>query len=224
MKVSLQKTIFGLVIVALIGLVLYGAVLKIVDNKTELLQAELQNRIESQTILLAAIADATKRNNAVEPVSLVVRDCATDKRKMFDTLLDKLSTTISGTELTELSELFYQCGNFYALQRSLMTLVLNREVEALNDAVNLSLLTSASTTAELTVKTWQDIASSEIKISSFFDQLVMLQGSIITALQSGKNSSSPEVTAVLVEVAQVRGQMVVLSKQVDDLRSALPGI
>jgi hypothetical protein len=225
MKVSTSKIIISAAFLLLVGIVMYGVVTKLVDTKITTLKAELAIRTETQLDTLVSIADATKQNSANPAVAAVIQDCSADKRKQFDTLLDKLSTSISPVELSQLDNLFFQCGNFYALQRSLMASILSREVEVLSDTVRLSQTLHATSPApESVVKNWQDIAIAENKIASFFSQLVNLQGSIITALGAGKSADSAEVTATLSEVAKVRGQMVVLSKQVEDYRTTLLSI
>ena len=96
---------------------------------------------------------------------------------------------------------------------------------ALQDMVSESLLLSSDNSKnEADVKQWQNIATAETKISTYFTELVDLQGTIITELQAGKTATSPELTTVLTEVSKVRGQMVVLSKQVEDYRAALTSI
>lgn len=225
MQSSFKKPLVVLLTLLLLCVLIYGIVTKLVTTKTESLQTELSNRIAAQSTKLITIADATKQNNGNESVAQVVKDCNPTNRKDFDTLLDKLSTTISPLELTKLSGLFYQCGNFYAQQRSMMALILNREVLALEDMVSESLLLSSKdSNKEAEVKQWQNIATAETQISTYFTELVDLQGTIITELQAGKTASSPEVAKVLTEVAKVRGQMVVLSKQVEDYRAALTSI
>lgn len=225
MQFSLKKTTVMLLALALVLVLIYGIVTKLVQTKTASLQAELSNRIAAQSTKLVTIADATKQNNGNESVAQVVKDCDPVKRKDFDMLLDKLSTSISAPELTKLSGLFYQCGNFYAQQRSMMALILNREVIALQDMVSESLLLSSDNSKnQADVKQWQNIATAETKISTYFTELVDLQGTIITELQAGKTATSPELITVLTEVSKVRGQMVVLSKQVEDYRAALTSI
>jgi hypothetical protein len=44
---------------------------------------------------------------------------------------------------------------------------------------------------------------------------VLLQGKIITELNAGKQATSPELTATLTEVNTVRGQMLILSNQIE---------
>lgn len=225
MKSFSKKFIIPFLFLSIVGVLLYGVVTKLVATHTESLRAELESRIELQTKRVVTVADVTKQNGADATVAQVVKDCSADKRKKFDTLLDKLSSTIEPFELTELTGLFYQCGNFYAQQRSLMSLVLTREVTVLADTISMAnLLQFASTTRQFDLQKWQEIAKDEAKIAQFFTELVDLQGSIIVALVSGKTANSPEVTDALADVGKVRGQMVVLSTQIKDHRAALVGI
>lgn len=225
MNSTTKKIILTLLLLGLLIVLLYGIVTKLVATNTQSVKTELESRYEMQSDRLIQIADATKQNTADDSVALIIKDCSADKRKQFDTLLDKLSTNITNVELSELTGLFYQCGNFYAQQRASMSLVLNREVEALGDTVSLlKLIESDSSTRQADVKTWQDIATAETKVAVYFTQLVELQGSIITALGNGKNADSIEVSEALTEVSKVRGQMVVLSKQIEDYRTTLQSI
>ena len=225
MKSSIKKNSAWLLLIAVCSVLVYGVVTKLVSYNTESVRVELQLRSEQQLQNIVVLADATKQNVANASAALVVKDCAADKRKQFDLLLDKLSATISPVELETLTNLFYQCGNFYAQQRALMSLQLTREVVVLKDLVSLvNVIATASSTLALDAKKWEDIAVAEAKIAAFFSQLVNLQGLIITSLGSGKTPQSPEVTAALTEVAKVRGQMVVLSKQIEDERAALSSI
>lgn len=225
MNSTTKKIILTLLLLGLLIVLLYGIVTKLVATNTQSVKTELESRYEMQSDRLIQIADATKQNTADDSVALIIKDCSADKRKQFDTLLDKLSTNITNVELSELTGLFYQCGNFYAQQRASMSLVLNREVEALGDTVSLlKLIESDTSTRQADVKTWQDIATAETKVAVYFTQLVELQGSIITALGNGKNADSIEVSEALTEVSKVRGQMVVLSKQIEDYRTTLQSI
>lgn len=225
MKLSLKNISYILATVVLFTALAYGLVTKLVAINTQSVATEIANRIALQTKNVATIAEATKQNLANESVAQVIKDCAPDKRKKFDTLLDKLSSSITASELSELTGLFYQCGNFYAQQRSMMSLVLSREVTLLTDTYSLATIVSeASSTQTADLKEWQDIANDEAKIAQFFNQLVDMQGSIIFALGSGKTASSPEVTSALAEVTKINGQMVVLSKQVEEHRAAISSL
>jgi len=62
---------------------------------------------------------------------------------------------------------------------------------------------------------WRNLAEAEIKTAEFFNQLVVLQGTIISELIAGKSATSPSVVVTLNEVNAVRGQMTILSSQIE---------
>ena len=91
-----------------------------------------------------------------------------------------------------------------------------REVQIFSDYITLrESLQKMPSDQSKKIQSWQALAEAELKTAEYFNSLVSLQGTIINELRTGKSSASPEIVATLGEVNKVRGQMVVLSKQIE---------
>lgn len=176
-------------------------------------------QISREEVSLRKIADLTRQNGTDEVTSRIVVDCQSSDRQKFDILLDKLSVNISEEELNELEALFYKCGSFYADSKAVMALVLIREINSYSGYLNLRnnfISTSEETTRLLAG--WNKLAESELKNAEYFNQLVNLQGRIITQLRSGSASDSEIVKETLNEVGTTRGKMLGLNQQIETIR------
>lgn len=205
-------------IIVLIGVLIfsfYALETYIKKSNTEAITS-INTAITKQELNLVALAELTRSNGADSITDRFITDCKALERQRFDTLLDALSKNISAGELSELNSLFYVCGSFYADRKSTMAIKLTSEVEDLETLH--TILATITTLPEKNVSSaaiWNEIAEAELKTAEYFNTLVDLQGSIITDLLSGKRSDSPELIATLTEVNSVRGQMLVLSKQIE---------
>ena len=203
--------------VVIVGMVLcFYAVQKYVEKTNSTTINQISLAVSKQEVILKSLAELTRSNGADAVTDRFISDCKAVERIRFDTLLDSLSKNLSNSDLTEVNSLFFKCGSFYAHRKSIMAIKLSQEVDHLNTLH--SILTSISSVPKenfTTVATWKEIAEAELKTAEYFNTLVDLQGNVITDLLSGKRSDSPELIATLTEVNSVRGQMLVLSKQIE---------
>ncbi len=219
MKINSRKLISGFILGVLVVLLLQYVWNVVRAHETRATVLQLDTFITSQESTLNTLADLTKQNGSDEVTKGIILDCAADDRKRFDELLGILSTTITRPETLILKDLFYKCGDYYSNTRAVMASNLFRETEVLAQYVRLrTTLTSASTSLDIQVKAWQDIADSELKNAASFTKLVVTQGAIIETLLLGKTSASPEVKLLIAEAGKIQGQMIVLSKQIEDYR------
>ena len=205
-------------IIVLIGVLIFSfyALETYIEKSITEAITSINTAITKQELNLVALAELTRSNGADSITDRFITDCKALERQRFDTLLDALSKNISAGELSELNSLFYACGSFYADRKSTMAIKLASEVEDLETLH--TILATITTLPEKNVSSaaiWNEIAEAELKTAEYFNTLVDLQGSIITDLLSGKRSDSPELIATLTEVNSVRGQMLVLSKQIE---------
>lgn len=208
-------TVIIIVLLAITSLFFYGVEQYIKQTNTAII-SRLETAVQAQEVQLFSLAEVTRSNGADSMTDRFINDCKASERQRFDTLLDSLSNNISNTELIELNALFYKCGSFYADQKSIMAIKLSQEVEHLEILQNLQAAIIALPEEEIaTLVTWKEIAEAELKTAEYFNTLVDLQGSIITDLLSGKRADSTELVTTLTEVNSVRGQMLVLSKQIE---------
>ncbi len=183
-------------------------------NKSALTRVDVA--ITKQQIILATLSESARSNGADTITNRFIVDCNAVERQRFDFLLDTLSKNILSNELTELNSLFFTCGSFYADRRAVMAIKLSQAVEYFAELIDIeSSLTATSEHRTKILKAWKELSESELKTAEYFKKLVSLQGKIITDLRSGKSSDSPEISATLTEVQSVRGQMLVLSKQIE---------
>ena len=220
MKTNTNRVTVALVLAVILLMALYFVVRYTVNVQNRDTIATLDTTILNQEKLLISLSEATRANGADEATQRIIVDCSSSERQQFDTLLDRLQANISRTELNELNTLFYKCGSFYSDRKSVMASRLIREVEIFADYIKLrDILRDQTTVESAKLIAWQNLAEAELKVAEYFNQLVVLQGTIIGQLNSGKSATSKEVEATLTEVSSVRGQMLVLGTQIDTLKS-----
>ncbi len=214
--------IIGIVLL-LWGISLYTD--SVVTKKLDSTSLALDTNIAEQELVLATIADLTKRNEADEITERIVVDCSPTERQRFETLLDKLSSTITRPELTELDGLFFACGSYFADKKSVMAARLAREVSVYEEYISLR-ARILSTDDELTerVALWQRVADDELSTAADFTRLVELQRDIIMALLAGKSRDSEEITTTLRNVTDIKNNMTVRVQQIETTRRELQTI
>lgn len=220
MNVETKRVTIALILTIILLITLYFIVRYTVDAQNRETVAALDTAILEQEKILISLAEVTRINGADAATERIIIDCKPDERQQFDKLLDLLSATISKNQLTELNTLFYKCGSFFSDRKSVMATRLVREVEIFSDYLALrNVMDSQSPDEQTKLVAWEKLAEAELKTAEYFNQLVLLQGRIITELNAGKNANSPELISTLNEVNSVRGQMVVLSKQIEVLKA-----
>jgi hypothetical protein len=216
MKSSTKRVTVGIILAIILIISLYFVVLFTIKAQNQAVISQHDTLIKDQEILLASLADSTRRNGADEATARIIKDCAPLDRARFDSLLDLLSSTISLTELAELNTLFYKCGSFFSDSKAVMATKLAREVDIYSKFLNLrSIVSNENTDYTEQLAAWRNLSEAEIKTAEYFNQLVVLQGTIISELIAGKSATSPSVVATLNEVNAVRGQMTILSSQIE---------
>ncbi len=211
------KRITSIIILLIIGIgICLYALPRYIEQAHQETVTRLETAVTAQEMRLNELAELTRSNGADTITDRFVADCKAVERQRFDALLDLLSKNISNSELNELNSLFFKCGSFYADRKSTMAIKLAQEVDHLDTLQNLQASVATLPEESLnTLSTWKEISEAELKTAEYFNTLVDLQGSIITDLLGGKRSDSPELVATLTEVNSVRGQMLVLSKQIE---------
>ncbi len=193
-------------------------------NEKSLLAIEAQ--VAKQDQLVAQVADLTRTSGADAITEKIIVDCSAGERARFDTLLDKLSQQISPDEIRELDGLFYKCARFYADRKSVMAARLVREVEVFAEYSKLYryIKNVETDTTENRALLWKQVAEAEMKLATHFNDLVRLQGDIITALLNGQTKDSVDIKNTLVEVSAARDQMTMLTKQIENFQIELRAI
>lgn len=215
MKVDTKRVTLTLILTIVLLIGLYFIVRYTIDAQNRETVAALDTAIAEQEKNLITLAEITRTNGADTATERIIVDCSYDERQQFDKLLDLLSASISKEQLLDLNTLFYKCGSFYSDRKSVMATRLVREVEVFEDYLKLRSVMSSESSKSKTLDPWKKLAEAELKTAEYFNQLVLLQGKVITELNAGKNATAPELVATLQEVNTVRGQMLVLSKQIE---------
>ena len=217
-----------IIVIFIIALVVIGFGIKVYtvnlvaeQNKKALFN--IDSRITQQEMLLTATADATRQNNADETLAKILADCTPAERQQFDTLLNKLSASISTPELNSLNNLFNKCGSFFADRRAVMASRLEREVGVYGDYVALrnSLLSEEDEVSNKRVTLWLQLADTEIKVAENISTLVKLQGDIINFLLQGKSKDSEEIATTLQAVESTRNNITVQNRQIENFRQEI---
>jgi hypothetical protein len=225
MHVSGRQLIIGVIAV---GICLYGINLytkATVATKLEAASLALEANIAEQEVVLVTIADLAKQSGADEVTERIVVDCAPTERVRFESLLDKLSTSISRAELLELDNLFFACGSYFADRKAVMVARLIREVAVYRDYIALrNRVLASDAVGEDRVVLWQRIADDELLLSEDFNKLVNHQRDIIQALLAGKSRDSAEIAGTLQAVTDTRNNMTVRISQIESTRAELLSI
>lgn len=217
MKPNTHRTTIVLILAVLILILTFFAIKYLAATQNKATLEALEQAVANQEVVLLKLSDLTRANGSDTATQRIIVDCAPNERKQFDALLDSLSGAIKPTELNELDTLFYKCGGFYADTKSVMATRLVREVEVYSEYQKLrSVLRTNNDTENKQLIAWRELAEAELKTAESFNKLVQLQGTIISQLRSGKPSTAPEIVSTLGEVSNVRGQMLMLSKQIEE--------
>ncbi len=225
MHVSARHITFIIIGLALLlwGISLYTD--SVVAKKLDSTSLALDTNIAKQELVLATIADLTKRNEADEITERIVVDCSPTERQRFETLLDKLSSSITRPELTELDSLFFVCGRYFADKKSVMAARLAREVSVYEEYISLrSRILSTDDSLTDRVDLWQRVADDELTTAADFTRLVELQRDIIMALLAGKSRDSEEIATTLKDVTEIKNNMTVRVQQIESTRRELQKI
>ncbi len=217
---KLPIPLYQIVTIIMMGLIVFVVIDRHIQTETSAAKIAVAAAISEQQDRLVQVADQTKQIEPAEYVKVYIKDCEVIKRDRFDVLLDKLSATISPSELDELQILFYQCGSYFSDVKSAMTSSLAREVSLLESCISLE--TRIAGEQEDNVRRldmWNKVIEAEKKNAQYFADLVTYQEEIIEALRSGQSSTSADVTAILKKVQMTREQMLVLNQQIDTYRS-----
>lgn len=214
-----------LAILGALGLLLLGSYLTakvIVSERLESLEFAIRSQLSAQQATLVAIVEATARGGADAVTESIVRDCTLPERSEFDTLLGRLNSGLSRTELVTLERLFGRCGSFYADRKAVMSARLTREIEVYEAYVTqLSMVHGEDVSATFVVGRWKELAAEEEKQSQLFGELVLAQDKIISTLLSGSSATSPEMAEILEEARQIQETLFVANKQSAALRGEL---
>lgn len=211
------------ILVFLLGVaIIYISVTLVTESRLKEIELTTRDLIANQKALLVAIAETTARNGADQVTETIVKDCNVQERSSLDSLLGKLDSGLSNTQLVELDRLFGRCGYFFSERKSVMVARLAREMEVFEDYVNqLSAILNKDLSKEFLVEEWRELAKEEAKQSDLFTRLVTMQDKIINTLLSGSSVNSPEIEEILFEVNEIQGMLVVVQAQASKVRSRL---
>lgn len=212
----------GILALCAVVFIVWQGIDALVANKSEHMVLAVDVKIAEQKLQLVQIADLTRQNGADAITERIIVDCSAPDRQRFDVLLDALAGTITPPELSELEDLFYKCGRFFADRRAVMASRLVREVSIYHAYASLrETLLKRDDDLIAQLETWKQLADAELETAEYFNELVTLQGKIIAELRSGKSRNSVELTDTLAEVQNIRVKMSILGKQIENYRTAV---
>ena len=203
--------------------VVYGLLDAAINKRINKAEIEIQGLVSKQEETLNALTKAMEQNKFDSVTGTVIKDCALTKRGRFEELLGRLSDGLSDNELDELDRLFGRCGYFFADSKAMMSTRLEREVEVYQSYVTVlaAVTNQPDLLNEFSLKQWIDLADKESKQSRLYSDLVNQQEQIITALRAGKKPDSPEIRDILLQVKEIKENLILLNKQIKDLRKTL---
>ncbi len=180
--------------------------------------------IADQRTVMQSLSEVMARGGADTITEAVIKDCEPAERQRFDALLGKLSATISRAELVELSRLFDRCAYFYARQKAVMAARLTREVDVYKLLIDrLKRLEPTADPATFSETVWDELAKLEREQSRYFNDLVSIQGKIISAMVNGAQATSPELDALRKEAGEAQEMLTFNAIQMNEQRTSLPG-
>lgn len=181
------------------------------DQTNQAVRASSLQRIAAQETLMKDMVQMVQRSDGDPAVLRALPSCSSNEQSTYESLLGGLDKDLSADQLQTLTELFNKCGDYDALQRSVMVSRLDQEVRHYRQLVEIAgelQVVDDSVAAKL--KNWEDIIDVETRQRDYFFQLVRLQGDIIAAIRNGSSRESDEIVGLLNRVNQIRGQMDVL--------------
>lgn len=209
-----------LIAAIMIAVFLYG-VSYYIDKRDREVVDKITIAIVEQEKTLSNIAEITDRDGADAVVESIIRDCSTDNRSRFDSLLDRLGQ-LSPSELSETKALFDSCARFFSSRKALMIARMEREYEVYRDMVELlAIIDDEITVSQFRVGEWDNLVVLEKKRSDIFERQVSIQLEIINALVAGDRVGSENIQGMLTEAQNISEEALVVNQQIDTLRGDL---
>ena len=192
-----------------------------IDNRLSSALEKTTTAVSAQESDMFTMLAHLGRNTADPESSVIVQDCSNTQRARFDTLLGRLDSGLSGDELDDLEVLYHQCGDFYAALRAVMADRLKERVRHYSDLREIEQKLRQRDEIAPAVTLWQDIADTQLRISTHFSRLVTIQGEIIEALQNGQGRNSETIRLLLSEAQEIQDSIGVLNIEVTADREEL---
>lgn len=222
MSEFLKRYSFEIVLIILAVVLGYAFSMYVVGERLESIRYQAEVDIADQTALLTTITEVMARGGADAVAESIIKDCESGERNRFDTLLSRLDSGLMRNELLELERLFDRCGRFYAERKSVMVARLDREIDIYQVLIDrLSSVTEKDERAGYRIDEWKKLVDYEHSQSDLFNQLVVLQGEIISTLLAGNAPGSAEIAQHLTEVREAQEMLTYNGIQIANLRSAL---
>lgn len=201
----------------LVVLVISGAWWHTKQLKSNML-VEVDAALESYSATIVDLHSKLDQSNASDEVNKVVLDCSSEKRRQFDDRLARLNESLTSDQLNQLELLYYQCADFYAQRRATMALLLAAEIDAYKVLVGVRSSLADSSLQEQYAVRWESIVGKEQEQAKLFRELVVVQGNIISALQSGEMADSTVIRGFLADARKVQDSMGILNSEISQLR------
>lgn len=184
----------------------------------------LRSRIADEQATLTSLSKMVTTDNADAQTGKIITDCSIADRERFDALLGKLST-LGSSQLSEIANLFNECGSFYPIRSAVVVAKLQRELEIYIQYITLlSLADTKIDTALFNVESWQNLVALQSKKSELSLELVAIQGRIIHALLAHTPIHDAGMQALLREGQDTKDLLLVASQQATDAEAKLHGL
>lgn len=181
----------------------------------------VRSSIAEEQVTLRSLSKMSTTDSADAQTEKIIVDCSIGHRERFDTLLGKLST-LNSLQLSEISNLFNECGSFYPTRSAIVVAKLQREFEVYMHYIELlSLADTKVDTASFTVDAWKNLVALQSKKSEFSLALVDIQGRIIHALLSRTPIHDASMQALLREGQDTKDLLLVASQQATEAEAKL---
>ena len=212
----------NLLIGAFVGFLLVLAISSLViEKRLSVHKTLLDDKIAEQVKSLGDLAIVTGRGASNDRAEILVKECRSDERSEFEALLASLNSELNKYELSRLTNLFSNCGHVFANRRTSMYLQMQDEFNELESLVQIRKQFEDYDETTINYASWQELVENEGEISKIFQDMVRVQGEIISVLLSGKNVNSEEVNNLLKEAQEIKTKLGEATERASSIRVSL---
>ena len=212
----------NLLIGAFVGFLLVLAISSLViEKRLSVHKTLLDDKIAEQVKSLGDLAIVTGRGASNDRAEILVKECRSDERSEFEALLASLNSELNKYELSRLTNLFSNCGHVFANRRTSMYLQMQDEFNELESLVQIRKQFEDYDETTINYGKWEELVENEAEISKIFQDMVRVQGEIISVLLSGKNVNSEEVNNLLKEAQEIKTKLGEATERASSIRVSL---
>lgn len=216
-KLTLRTFICTAVVLVVVAVAGYMFLINCERAATKQLQAVAQEREQLMREYVALLQE----NSATPEATAIARDCSSEDRGKFETLLAAI-TTLDRLKVVELERLFASCAYFYPDQQAIMVLLLREvfsEYEHLMKTIDDDTHVLAIDTDNLLL--WRKIVELETTRNQLNFEQVNAQKNIINLLLNGTSQRDAAFEVERAKASEVIERMMTTRNEINRIRSEI---